>query len=483
MKRILAVTLALAAPMSFASLSQAHPEGLMSGGLGTGSWLTAIPTAGPGVESPGTAGTTTTNAGTSKNMHLVASIGKRPAADGGLTNVNTDLAFWGSYAIAGNYDGIQIIDIADPTNPQYVATPRCPGSQNDVSVFANLIVSSTDSLRNNDTCNSTSGSGTSLDAWEGLRIWDWSDPENPEYVKSVKTDCGSHTHTTIPDVENNRLIVYVSSYGPSATNLNCLPPHDKISVVEIPLDDPESARVLSEPVLFPNGGQSSTSGCHDITAYPDIGLAAGACMGEGILMDISDPANPEVISTMTDPNFSFWHSATFSDDGDTVVFTDELGGGTAARCRETDRKNQGADAFYDISDPTAPVRKGYFKIQDLDSGRHQSTAENCVSHNGSLIPSKFGRDLLVQAWYQGGTSVVDFTDPANPFEVAFHDLPAVGASTANTGGYWSSYWYNGRIYGTEIARGFDVMNLSGAFDTGSMKLPYLNVQTQERLGR
>jgi hypothetical protein len=473
MTRLVAVAAALSA-LALPSLASAHPEGVMGGGLGFSSWL--IPTAGPGHESPDTAGTTGTDAGTSKNMHLEASLAKQD-----LENFNTDLAFWGSYAIVGNYDGIQILDIADPTDPRYVATPRCPGSQNDVSVFANLIVSSTDSVRNDDSCSSSTGNGALPTAWEGLRIWDWSDPANPEVVKTVKTDCGSHTHTTIPDTANDRLIVYVSSYGPGA-NLNCLPPHDKISVVEIPLDDPESASVLSEPVLFPNGGQSSTSGCHDITAYPAIDLAAGACMGEGILMDISDPANPTVISTMTDENFSFWHSATFSDDGDTVVFTDELGGGTQARCTSAWAQNQGADAFYDISDPENPVFKGYFKIQDLASGRHQTAAENCVSHNGSLIPSKFGRDLMVQAWYQGGTSVIDFTNPAKPFEVAFHDLPAFGASAAAAAGYWSSYWYNGRIYGSEIGRGFDVMNLSGAFDKGSVRLPYLNVQTQQPLG-
>src|SRR3712207_6749155 len=188
--------------------------------------------------------------------------------------------------------------------------------------------------------------------------------------------------TLVPDLANDRLLVYVSSYGPGA-NLNCLPPHDKISIVAIPLSDPKSASVIAEPVLFPNGGQSSTSGCHDITAYPAIGLAAGACMGEGIIMDISSPANPKVVSTMTDPNFSFWHSATFSNDGDTVIFTDELGGGTAARCTTAYGPNRGADAIYDISDPSSPKFLSYFKIP-----RYQGTTENCVSNNGSLIPTK-----------------------------------------------------------------------------------------------
>jgi hypothetical protein len=479
MKRVMTVGLVLCALSAMPTNAPAHPAGAAMG-TSAAMWelVCAIPdTDGcEAAERPSSAATTGTNAGISKNLHLLATLGK-----GELKNFTTDMAFWGSYAMVGNYDGFQIVDISNPSAPTRVSESRCPGSQNDISVFRNLIVTSTDSVRTDDGCASTAGNASLPSSWEGLRIWDWSNPAAPVYVKSVKTDCGSHTHTTIPDEANNRLIVYVSSYSPSATSLNCLPPHDKISVVEIPLDNPSGARVLSEPVLFPTGGQASTSGCHDITAYPAIGLAAGACMGEGILIDIRDPETPKVVATMTDPNFAFWHSATFSDDGDVVMFTDELGGGTAARCRETDAGNKGADAFYDISNPAAPVFKGYFKIQNLKTGRYQSSAENCVSHNGSLLPSKSGRDLMVQAWYQGGTSVIDFTDPAKPREIGFFDRGPVGTSTSQTGGHWSSYWYNGRIYGSEIARGLDVLNLSGALDDGGARVPYFNAQTQQPL--
>ena len=477
MKRVIMAGLVLGALVALPAQAPAHPSGNSALGTSSAMWelICAIPDADgcEATERPSSA-LTDPSQGVSKNVHFQANLPK-----GALKGTTSDLAFWGDYAFVGNYDGFDVLDISDPAAPRRVSETRCPGSQNDISVFRNLVVTSTDSLRNNDLCSSSAGSTSDPNAWEGLRIWDWSNPAAPTYVKSVKTDCGSHTHTTIPDLANGRLIVYVSSYSPGA-NLNCLPPHDKISVVEIPLSNPSGARVLSEPVLFPAGGQSSTSGCHDITAYPAIGLAAGACMGEGILMDISNPAAPKVISTVTDPNFSFWHSATFSDDGDVVVFTDELGGGTGARCRETDAGNKGADAFYDISDPTAPVLKGYFKIQDMKTGRYQTAAENCVSHNGSLLPSKFGRDLMVQAWYQGGTSVIDFTDPSKPREIGFFDRPAYSA-TLSSAGHWSSYWYNGRIYASELARGFDVLNISGPLDDGGTKIPYLNVQTQQPL--
>jgi hypothetical protein len=398
---------------------------------------------------------------------------------------NSDLAFWDDYAIQGNYQGFQIIDISDD-KPEVVAHKTCPGSQNDVSVWKHLIITSTDSQRNTSDCeNNTGAAGVAglvnlgTDAWEGLRIFDWSDPANPVLVGAVKTKCGSHTHTLLPDDANGRVLVYVSSYGPGA-NANCLPPHDLISVVEIPLDAPQDARVLSEPVLFPasdivdgNVPQAGTSGCHDITAYPAIGLAAGACMGEGILLDIADPENPRKIATMRDPNFSFWHSATFTDDGTKVIFTDELGGGTAARCTDAYGPDQGADAIYDISDRENPRFLSYFKIP-----RYQTNEENCVSHNGSLMPVP-GKDMMVQAWYQGGISVIDFSDPTAPKEIAFYDYGPIDETKLQAGGYWSAYWYNGRIYGNEMYRGLDVLDYRGP--EINAKLPYLNAQTQEPL--
>jgi hypothetical protein len=475
MRKAMLIALVLCAPMLVPAATPAHPESELSSGL---SAMWELVCGGPDAEacavSKGAAGNVKTGASErskSANLNLLTNVPKQAPTAG----TNSDLAFWGKYAIAGNYDGINIWDISDPSRPAAVARKHCPGSQNDVSVFRNLIITSTDSTRNTDSCvNNTSGDPASPDAWEGLRIFDWSNPADPVHIASVKTDCGSHTHTLVPDLSNNRLIVYVSSYGPRTTVENCQPPHDKISVVEIPLGAPTAASVIDEPVLFPDGGQPGTSGCHDITAYQHIGLAAGACMGEGILLDITDPAKPTKIATMTDPNFSFWHSATFSNDGDTVIFTDEQGGGVQARCKAGDSPINGADGIWDISDRAQPQFVSYFKIP-----RVQTAEENCVSHNGSLIPTKDGRDLLVQAWYQGGTSVIDFTDRSNPREVAYFDRGPVDPA-AGLGGHWSSYWYNGKVYGNEIARGFDVFQSS--VGDRSFKQPYLNVQTQEPLG-
>jgi LVIVD repeat len=476
MRKAMVVALVLCAPMLVPAMVPAHPEGDLSTGLSS---MWELVCGGPDAEAcavgKGSAGnlkTGKTEPAKSANLRLLTNVPKQAPT----TGTNSDLAFWGKYAIGGNYDGINIWDVSDPSQPVSVARKHCPGSQNDVTVFRNLIISSTDSIRNTDSCvNNTPGDPTSADSWEGLRIFDWSNPANPVHIASVRTDCGSHTNTMVPDLANNRLIIYVSSYNPNASIPNCQPPHDKISVVEIPLDAPTQASVLSEPVLFPDGGSTTrTQGCHDITAYPAIGLAAGACMGEGILLDITKPAEPTKIATMVDPNFSFWHSATFSDDGDTVIFTDERGGGVAAECESTDLPIHGADAFYDISNRSAPQFLSYFKIP-----RAQTAQENCVSHNGSLIPSKDGRDLMVQAWYQGGTSVIDFTDRKNPREVAYFDRGPVDPTRLASGGHWSSYWYNGKIYGSEIARGFDVFQ--STVGDRSLKQPYLNVQTQEPL--
>jgi hypothetical protein len=202
------------------------------------------------------------------------------------------------------------------------------------------------------------------------------------------------------------------------------------------------------------GGQtvSQSSACHDITAYPEIGLAAGACQGNGILLDISNPVEPVRIDAVADPNFAYWHSATFNNDGTKVIFTDEWGGGTGARCRATDRPNWGADAIFDIVDRKLVLRS-YYKLPVP-----QVNQENCVAHNGSLVPVP-GRDIMTQAWYQGGLSVLDFTDSANPKELAFFDRGPISATALTTGGLWSTYYYNGSIFGTEIARGFDAFGL------------------------
>ena len=196
-----------------------------------------------------------------------------------------------------------------------------------------------------------------------------------------------------------------------------------------------------------------TNQCHDITVFPEVGLAAGACSGNGILLDISDPVKPVRLDHVMDKNFAYWHSATFNNDGSKVIFTDEWGGGTRPRCRATDLPNWGANAIFEIVDRKLKFA-GYYKMPAA-----QTEQENCVAHNGSLIPVP-GRDIMVQAWYQGGVSVFDFTDAAKPVEIAFFDRGPIDAKNLITAGYWSTYWYNGYIYGTEMARGIDVFKLT-----------------------
>jgi hypothetical protein len=388
----------------------------------------------------------------SDNLSLIANLPKQEPFNV-ESAFNSDIAFQGNYAFVGNYNGFTVYDISNARKPSVVTTVVCPGSQNDITVYGDLVFTSTDSVRTDDSCSSGTTSSANPTSWEGMRVWDISDITNPQYVKSVRTDCGSHTHTLVPGDDNN-VFIYVSSYNPSAAAAYCKPPHDKISIIDVPLDDPTAAEVVATPVLFPDGGYTNTAGCHDITAYPELDIAAGACMGNGILMDISDPVNPVVTSSVTDTaNFAFWHSATFNNDGTKVVFTDELGGGGAAICRPAFRDNQGANGIYDIVDGELTFAS-YYKIP-----RENTATENCVAHNGTLVPVD-GRDVMVQSWYQGGISVFDFTDSANPQEIAWFDRGPLSNERLILGGSWSSAYYNGYVFSSDIQQGFDVLDLT-----------------------
>ncbi|MFE3071386.1 LVIVD repeat-containing protein [Streptomyces sp. NPDC059247] len=421
----------------------------------------------------------------SSNIEHLANVPKDA-----LQSLNTDLAFQGKYAFAGNYDGFRIFDISNPKAPKTVAQVLCPGSQNDISVSGNLLFLSTDSSRSDNSCSSTSQPASVKESWEGMKIFDISDVRNPKYVSAVETACGSHTHTLVPKKKD--VYVYVSSYSPNAAFPDCQPPHDGISVIKVPRKAPQKAAVVSFPVLFPgtgpdgggnpggptNPGVSKTTGCHDITVLPEEDLAAGACMGDGILFDIKDPERPKVIDQVQDNvNFAFWHSATFNLKANKVVFTDELGGGGAATCNAQVGPNRGANGIYDIvgkGKKSKLVFRSYFKIP-----RHQADTENCVAHNGSLIPVK-GKDLMVQSWYQGGVSVWDFTDSSRPKEIGYFERGPVSATTMATGGSWSAYYYNGYIYSNDIAKGFDVLKLSDRRTDPAkrIRMDELNVQTQ-----
>jgi hypothetical protein len=416
----------------------------------------------PGPPAPPTGVLQPGQTASSPNVELIANLPKTgPFAP--ESAFGTDIAFQGDLAYVGNYNGFSVYDVADPAAPKEISQVVCPGAQNDVSVSGDLLFLSTDATRNNDTCNS--GPATNpANYWEGIKVFDVSNPAAPQYVTSVETDCGSHTHTLVPGETADTLYLYVSSYSPNPILPDCQPPHDKISIVEVPVANPAASKVISEPVLFPDGGNpggngsSATSGCHDITVFPAADLAAGACMGDGVLFDISDRLNPRVINRVTDTtNFAFWHSATFNNRGDKVVFTDELGGGGAPTCNPTVGPNRGANAVYDIvgsGDDRRLEFRSYFKIP-----REQASTENCVAHNGSLIPVP-GRDIMVQAWYQGGISVWDFTNSRKPRELGWFDRGPIAADRLVLGGSWSAYWYNGHIFSSDIQKGFDVLTIS-----------------------
>jgi hypothetical protein len=413
----------------------------------------------------------------SKNMGLIANIPKQGPFEP-ENSLNSDLAFKGKYAFAGNYNGFMVYDIRKPTQPQVVTQVLCPGSQNDVSVWRNLLILSVDSSRSDDSCASTSLPATNKEAWEGIRVFDISDPAAPRYVAAVETPCGSHTHSLAPDERGKNLFVYVSSYFPNENFPDCQPPHDKISVVKVPGSAPEAAYLAATPVLFPNGGMpdggysTETSGCHDITAYPQRDIAAGACMGNGILMDISDRLNPVVTEVTEDTdNFAFWHSATFSNNGRKVVFTDELGGGGGPTCNPTVGSERGANGIYDVVGGQLEFRS-YYKLK-----RTQANTENCVAHNGSLIPVK-GKDLMVQAWYQGGISVFDFTNSRKPKEIGWFDRGPLDADRLIVGGSWSAYWYNGYIFSNDIQKGLDVLKLDDKRVRKAQRMDVFNPQSQ-----
>ncbi len=420
----------------------------------------------------------------SENMTLLSNTPKTAPLDA----TNSDLAFKGDLAFQGNYNGFRVWDITK-NKPRLVSEVLCPGSQNDVSVSGNLLFLATDSRRSDDSCSSV-GATSTVDYWEGVKIFDISNPVRPKYVSAVETDCGSHTLTINPQGKN-KVWVYVSSYDVSVTApaADCQAPHDKISIIQVDRRTPQDAAVVAEPVLFPDGGNPgdglpypegtrATAGCHDITVFPSKKLAAGACMGDGVLWDLSNPAVfREMDRVQDDANFAFWHSATFNNDGTKLVFTDELGGGGAATCVPEIPETRGADGIYDIEGTGLNrelVFKSYYKIPRLNT-----EDENCVAHNGSLIPVP-GRDIMVQSWYMGGVSVWDFTDSANPVELGYWERGPVPEGDNTGGGTWSAYWYNGKIYSSDLGKGFDVLKITGAPFNQANKVRYseLNVQTQ-----
>lgn len=414
---------------------------------------------------------TTGDARHSPNITHLANVPLAAPLDGPQA-WGTDLAFQGDHAFVGNFDGFTVLDVSDPARPSVVSRVLCPGEQNDVSVSGNLLFLSVDTPRGGPGCGDTRREGEAgSEDWEGIRIFDVSDKAHPRFVSAVATPCGSHTHTLVPGKTGETLYLYVSSMGPEPGSPTCPAPHNIFSVVEVPVGAPASARVVSRPVIFDAGEEREEGGCHDITAYPEKNLAAAACFGDGILLDITDRVRPRVIQHVTDrENFSIWHSATFDNAATKVVFGDELGGGMSATCDSGTPEKHGANAVYDLGEDRRLTLRGYFKIP-----RGQEPGENCVAHNGSLLPVP-GRDIMVQAWYQGGVSVWDFTDAARPKEIGFFERGPVNA----TAGSWSAYYYNGHIYSSDIARGLDVLRIDDPLTDPAKKVTVreLNAQTQ-----
>ncbi|MDA8942003.1 DUF305 domain-containing protein, partial [Porticoccaceae bacterium] len=401
-----------------------------------------------------------------------------------LSFSNTDMAFSDDLLVTGSYHGFNMYQLQDSGIPNLVSSVVCPGGQGDVSIVGDLLIMSVEQTRGRLDCGLQGVSeDISDERFRGIRIFDISDITSPIQVGAVQTCRGSHTHSVVsgPDADG-KILVYnsgTSSVRKEEELENCIdgtPGDDRtalfrIDVIEIPMDDPSKSRIIDSPTVFADpetgalaglwrGGDHGddtqetyrTDQCHDITVFPSANLAAGACSGNGILFDITDPRKPTRIDAVTDAGFAYWHSATFNNDGTKILFTDEWGGGGRARCRAWDPITWGADAIYDIVDQKLEF-KGNYKIP-----APQLETENCVAHNGSIIPVP-GRDIFIQAWYQGGISVIDFTDSTNPVEIAYFDRGPIHEKELLTGGFWSVYYYQGAIYGTEIARGLDVLKL------------------------
>ncbi len=477
-------------------------------------------------------------------LALPATAGAQTVISSGLTLMASDptqapvrmsdIAFLGNRAYVGNYSGFRIYDIANPAAPQRLVDYVCSGTpggagQGDVSVWrANgrtLLFRSVDSPMNKPECDriprACSAQVTTACGWEGIDIFDVTNPATPSLIGSVATDCGSHTHTLVPDTANGRVLLYVSSYPlsglttvPTQYGTTCERDgagHDKISIVEVPLNAPQTAKVIAEPKLGLTGGilgLPGAKGCHDISVFVELKLAAGACLTDGVMLDISNPAAPTVKNRLVNPaidscaqaatppgqQLCLWHSATFTWDGKYVVFGDEAGGGGGSECAQDDPQTKGAFWIHSVRNPTSPIQS--FKIPRPQPAVN-SSYQNCTAHIMNFVPIN-GRYVLPSSWYSGGTSVIDWSNPSAPNEIAHFEVepgPLGNFDPAQTN-TWTTYWYNDFMYtadggntpntaGTNNGgqRGFEVLRLDQAWRTYAWNLGRFNPQTQENLMR
>jgi len=478
------------------------------------------------------------------NMHLV-SFSPKPAAfdtSRGLTFINSDLAFGnGHYAYQGNFAGFTVWDVSNPTTPVIASVVECITAQGDPSIIGNLLFISAEGAGNRNDC-SKGGVQDPKDHMAGVRIYDVSNPRAPKLIKNVQTCKGSHTHTVIPSpTDKNIIYIYVSGQQAArpATELagckNGTDPADptnslyQLDIIKVPLDHPEQAAVIPgariftglevapacatfcapadgrNPAAFRIRGPDSATyaalmhtgphNCHDVTAYPALHLLAAACSSHAILVDISNPEHPVRLAAITDTNnFQGRHTAGFSNDGKKTLWTDEWGGGTGPMCQANSIMELGGNTIVtESADNKKMTQHAYFKLPAA-----QTAQENCVSHNGGLIPVP-GRDLYVQGWYQGGIDIMDFTDADHPFEIAYFDRGPIDAPSDTSkasershytiGGSWGAYYWNGMIYSSELDRGFDVLELMPSPQLSAneiaaaklVKLKEYNPQSQPKL--
>jgi hypothetical protein len=458
-----------------------------------------------------------------------------------LDYANSDLAFGmnGRLALQGNFHGLIFYNVEDPARVKLETIVSCPGGQGDVSIWGHLAFMSVEGYGRLD-CGSqpSPGRGAGRGAppaagatpppagapappgggrgtappdparMYGVRIFDITDPQKPQQVAGVQTCRGSHTHSLVYDPnDKDNLYIYVSGTSgirspeekagcvadPNAPDTSSF----GIDVIKVPLAHPEQAAVVNHAYIFAdaNTGQlaslhgrrqgtgepspNPTAGCHDVTSYPFAKVLGGACSGNGLLLDIKDVTHPKRLDDVADAAFAFWHSATFNNDATKLLFSDEWGGGTNPMCQATDPPMWGGDAVYDIQG-TGDGRHlhfgGYYKMPAW-----QTATENCVAHNGGLVPVP-GRDIMSQAFYQGGATVFDFTDPAHIQEIAYFDRGPIDPNQLIIGGYWGVYYYNGYLYGSEIARGLDVFELTPSEFLSQNEIDAAKLATREGCG-
>jgi hypothetical protein len=393
----------------------------------------------------------------------------------GQRTVNSDLAFWGNLAFNGNYNGFRVIDISEPGDPVELSHPTCNGDQGDIVVWDNILVRSWNTKR----ATPRECDGTTVPAgFEGVHIFDVSDPTNPEVVGALSLPCGSHT-ATAAGVSGGRLIVYSNNSSSAGcvdgTRANDDPVGDFMDVIAVPLANPSAASLIHrEPLAGPT--TDVRTGCHDVgVILRGINKAACASADTINVFSISNPEDPSLLFTITEPGVGQagtngrWHSAAFTWDGEVIIAGWEPGGGSDPECEATDPAVDKSMFFYD-ADTGA-------KLGQWTLPRPQSAAENCTIHNYNIVPTRDGRYIAVSGNYQAGTWVTDFTNPASPVTVAWSDPPPLVPT--QLGGAWSSYWYNNFVYESEITKGVNVFRVADRRLAGARQLPYLNPQTQD----